>query len=449
MTHTYYASALSDQLAGTGLLARVAERNPGLLDAAVQLHQDGKVPANSWLIDLDTIATNARLLAASAARLGLSTYTMTKQYARNPMVTAVAQANGLGPVVAVDVQCAQMAHRYGIPVGHVGHLNQVPRACTDAVLAYRPEVVTVFTVEAAERISAAAVRAGRTQQLMLRPVADGDVFFEGQEGGFEESGILEAARRIADLPNVKIAGLTSFPCVRYNFGDAHQTVPVLNPNAGTLRRVAALLGDDGFEITQLNMPGNTSTQTLPILAEAGATHVEPGHGLLGTTPNHLFDNTLPEQPSYVYVSEISHHVKDRAYAFGGGLWSLLAGFLSQDRAESRIDAMAGATPDEARRNVLRYVPQDQIIDYHAALQPGGAVRVGDTAVLGFYTQMQMTRSFVTAVSGVSTGQPQVEGTFDVGVNMLDDMGRPYPVSETKARIADVAARHADTAGAGL
>jgi predicted amino acid racemase len=448
MTDPSSASALSDRLSEAGVLTRVADRNPGLLDAAVQLHQDGKVPANSWLIDLDTIAANARLLAASAARLGLSTYTMTKQYARNPMVTAVAQANGLGPVVAVDVQCAQIAHRYGIPVGHAGHLNQVPRAFTDAVLAYQPEIVTVFTVEAAERISAAAVRAGRTQQLMLRPVADGDIYFEGQEGGFEESGILEAARRIADLPNVKITGLTSFPCVRYNLGDAHKTVPVINPNAGTLRRVAALLRDDGFEITQLNMPGNTSTETLPILAEAGATHVEPGHGLLGTTPNHLFDNSLPEQPSYLYVSEISHHVKDRAYAFGGGLWSLLAGFLSEDGSGVRIDALVGSTPDEVRRNVLRYVPQDQIIDYHAALQPGGAARVGDTAVLGFYTQMQMNRSFVAAVSGISLGQPQVEGIFDVGVNLLDDLGQPYPVSETTARIAEVAARHADTAGVG-
>jgi predicted amino acid racemase len=424
-----------------GLLTRLAERNPALLDAAVRLHQEGAVPANSWLIDLDSIAVNARLLSDEAARYGLNTYVMTKQYSRNPMVTAVAQANGLGAIVAVDIQCAQIAHRYGLPVGHMGHLNQIQKAFTSAVLDYEPEVVTVFSVEAARRISEQALRAGRTVHLMMRPVADGDVYFEGQEGGFEEATILEDAQRIAELPNVQIVGLTSFPCLRYNLGDPESSTPVANPNTSTLRRVAEKLRGAGFDIRQMNMPGNTSCETLALLAGEGATHVEPGHGLLGTTPNHLFDNSLPELPSYVYVSEISHHVKDRAYAFGGGLWSLLAGFLADDAAGLSIDAMVGATPEEIRSNVLRYVPQDQIIDYHAALYPGDGVRVGDTALFGFYTQMQMTRSFVVPVSGISRGEPQVEGVFDVGVNMLDATGTPRPLEEARARVRDVAARY--------
>jgi predicted amino acid racemase len=438
---------VADDLAPAGLLTRLAERNPALLDAAVQLHQEGKVPANSWLIDLDTIASNARLLSTEAARHGLSTYTMTKQFARNPMVTAVAQASGLGPVVAVDVQCAQIAHRYGLPVGHVGHLNQIQRAFTTAVLDYEPEMITVFSVEAARRISEAAVRAGRTVQLMMRPIADGDVYFEGQEGGFEEATILDDARRIADLPNVQIVGLTSFPCIRYNLGDPASSTPEANPNTATLRRVAEKLREAGFDIRQMNMPGNTSCETLPLLAREGATHVEPGHGLLGTTPNHLFDNSLPELPSYVFVSEISHHVKDRAYAFGGGLWSLLAGFLPDDGAGLRIDAMVGATPEEIRANVLRYIPQDQIIDYHAALVPGDRVQVGNTALFGFYTQMQMTRSFTVPVSGISRGEARVEGLFDVGANLLDATGTPLPLEEATSRVREVAARYAAQVGA--
>ena len=434
-------------LAAAGLLTRLAQRNPALLDAAVRLHQDGQVPANSWLLDLDTIAGNARLLSAEAARHGLSTYTMTKQFSRNPMVTAVAQASGLGPIVAVDIQCAQIAHRYGLPVGHMGHLNQIQKAFTPAVLDYEPEVVTVFSVEAARRISEQAVHAGRTVSLMLRPVADGDVYFEGQEGGFEEATILEDAERIADLPNVEVMGLTSFPCIRYNLGDPESSTPVPNPNTATLRRVAEKLRAAGFDIRQMNMPGNTSCETLPLLAREGATHVEPGHGLLGTTPNHLFDNSLPELPSYVFVSEISHHVKDRAFAFGGGLWSLLAGFLAADGAELRITAMVGATPEEIRANVLRYVPQDQIIDYHAALEPGDGVRVGDTALLGFYTQMQMTRSFTVPVSGISRGEPHVEGVFDVGANLLDATGTPVPLEEATARVREVADRSAALADA--
>jgi predicted amino acid racemase len=300
--------------------------------------------------------------------------------------------------------------------------------------------VTVFSVEAAKRISEAAVRAGVTQQVMLRPIGEDDVYFEGQEGGFPEKRLLAAAEQIADLPNIEVSGLTSFPCVHYNLGEDGKSTPALNPNVETIGRVAAQLRAAGFTISQINMPGNTSCETLPLLAGAGATHVEPGHGLLGTTPNHLFDAALPELPTYLFVSEISHHVDDRAYAFGGGLWSLLAGFLAGGR-DAQIDALVGSTPDEARENLLRYVPQDQIIDYHAALTPGARVSVGDTAVLGFYTQMQMNRTFVVPVSGVATGDPQVEGVFDVGVNILDDEGLPLPLSESSARVRDVAARH--------
>jgi hypothetical protein len=147
------------------------------------------------------------------------------------------------------------------------------------------------------------------------------------------------------------------------------------------------------------------------------------------------------------VSEISHHVKDRAYAFGGGLWSLLAGFLAEDGAELEIDALVGTTPEQVRANILRYVPQNQIIDYHAALQPGHGVKVGDTAVFGFYTQMQMNRSFVVPVSGIASGRPQVEGVFDVGVNLLDDSGTPIPVIDALARVRDISERYANPVGA--
>jgi predicted amino acid racemase len=447
MTAALVPDTLLDRLAADGVLTRAVQRNPALIEAAVRLHQDGHVPANTWLIDLDVIAANARALAAEAGRFGLSTYTMSKQYARNPMVTAVARASGLGKVVAVDVQCAQIAHRYQLPIGHVGHLNQVPKAFTSAVLAMKPEVITVFTVEAAERISAAAAGTGRTQELLLRPVAEGDVFFEGQEGGFPEAEIVECAQRISALPNVTIVGLTSFPCIRYNLSDAAKSAPVLNPNAATLRRVAQRLVDAGFEMRHINMPGNTSTETMPLFAEAGATHVEPGHGLLGSTPNHLFDNALPELPSYVYVSEVSHHVGDRAYAFGGGLWTLLAGFLDEkDKPVRPIDALVGASAEEAYRNVLRYVPVDQIIDYHAPLVPGANVRVGDTVVMGFYTQMQMNRSYTAAVSGIATGQPRVEGLFDVGANLLDDSGMPVPLGDAIATVNALAARYAGDGG---
>ena len=52
---------------------------------------------------------------------------MTKQIARNPMVVALALQPGLNKTVCVDIQCARLLHRYRMPIGHVGHLNQLPR----------------------------------------------------------------------------------------------------------------------------------------------------------------------------------------------------------------------------------------------------------------------------------------------------------------------------------
>ena len=52
---------------------------------------------------------------------------------------------------------------------------------------------------------------------------------------------------------------------------------------------------------------------------AGATQVEPGHGLTGTTPLHAVDD-LVEDPAVAYVSEVSHLWNGRAYVFGGGLY---------------------------------------------------------------------------------------------------------------------------------
>ncbi len=57
----------------------------------------------------------------------------------------------------------------------------------------------------------------------------------------------------------------------------------------------------------MNAPGVTSTPVLQLLADAGATQVEPGHGFTGTTPLHMVMD-LVERPAMVYLTEISHLV---------------------------------------------------------------------------------------------------------------------------------------------
>lgn len=143
---------------------------------------------------------------------------------------------------------------------------------------------------------------------------------------------------------------------------------------------------------------------LPLLAELGATHGEPGHSLTGTTPLHAADPHQPEQPAYVYVSEVSHLLADgRPALYGGGFYA---------RAGIR-DALL---PRTGVRLPVQAAPAENI-DYYRLLDApasdrSGAVRVGDTAVLAFRTQIFVTRSTVAVVSGLSTGNPRLTGLYD-------------------------------------
>ena len=409
-------------------LQRLIERNPQLLEAAITLHQNGRIPPNTWIIDLDTIVDNARVLAAEAQRLGLTTYLMSKQYARNPYVSVLALANGLDKIVAVDATCSLMARRYDIPVGHMGHLNQIPRHMVPAMVAMHPDVITVYNVEHAQWIDSAAAQLGIVQDLLIRVSAPGDVFFDGQEGGFSEDEVPAAAEAIAHLPHVRLVGVTAFPCVRYN----HQPdeTAELTPNMHTILRAAAKIRELGFEVKQINAPGNTSSMIMPLLAQYGATHVEPGHGLLGTTPNHAFIGTLPERPTYAYVTEISHHVGDRAYAYGGGLFH--DGYITG----SNVGALVGSTWDEAQNNGVEYLQEiKQIIDYHVVLQPGDRCRVGDTALLGYRTQMQMTHSYIAPISGLSGKRElTLHYLFDHASTALDENFNPVDPAKVRQQI---------------
>jgi predicted amino acid racemase len=405
-------------------LERLLERNAVLLQTALELHQSGRIPPNTWVVDLDTIAANARALSAEARRHGLTTYIMTKQHGRNPYVTLAGLAGGLDKTVAVDMQCALLLRRYGVPVGHIGHLNQVPRALVADAVALRPDVITVYDVERARWIDEAARALGVVQDVLVRVHAPGDLFFDGQEGGFDESTLPLVARQIGELENVRLVGATAFPCVVYSAesGAPHE----LSPNAATVARCADVLRELGCEVTQVNMPGNTSSLTMAMLARAGATHVEPGHGLLGTTPSHAFRDDLPETPAYVYVSEISHHVGERAYAFGGGL------FRDIYRPGAASYALVGASWEAARENAVEYLADiPQIIDYHAMLAAGSRCRLGDTALFGFRTQMQMTRSYIAPVSGLSRGEPRLHMLFDHASTALDE--RFDPVDPARVR----------------
>jgi len=85
-------------------LQPLLRRNPRFVEAAVEIHQAGRIPANSCVLDLDAIETNTAGLCRKARRLGLTVYAMTKQIGRAPRALAAMTAGGVDGYVAVDTR---------------------------------------------------------------------------------------------------------------------------------------------------------------------------------------------------------------------------------------------------------------------------------------------------------------------------------------------------------
>lgn len=385
-------------------LSLIRRRNPGLLEAAADLHQAGRIPANCTVIDLDAVELNAAVINREARRLGMLPLAMTKQIGRNPDASRAIAAGGITHHVGVDLQCAIAASAGGLLAGHVGHLVQIPRGEADVAAALEPLYWTVFNDTKAREAGAAAVRRDRVQDVLVRIQAPGDRFYRGHEGGFDASEVVSVADRIDGIPGLRFAGVTSFPATLFNpvTGRAEST-----PNLATLTRALLELDRAGRTDVQLNAPGTTSTTVLATLAAAGATQVEPGHGLTGTTPLHAVTD-LVEEPAIAYVSEVSHLWNDEAFVFGGGLY---------------VDPVLGSAPTRAlvvprgaglgqARDVLVTMPAAEAIDYYATIPLGGqSVQVGDTVLFGFRPQVFVSRSQTAGISGITTGAPLVHGVW--------------------------------------
>ena len=386
-------------------LTNLIEQNADFARTVIGLHQDGSLPPDTNVIDLDALAENARMLCDEAHRLDLSVVAMSKHIGRNPDALRTLRENGVDSFVAVDLACARAITRAKQPLGHVGHLSQIPRASAAEVSAMEPEQWSVFDLRKAWEAGAAAEELGRTQLLLARIFASDDVVLPGRAGGFDSADILQVADALHATPGARFSGVTTYPALIFD-RQLNRVVPA--PNLRTLERAAARLSDHGWPDVVVNAPGETSTAVLGLLADAGATHVEPGHGFTGTGALHGV-TALPERPAMLYLSEVSHLSGATAYCFGGGL------YVCSGSIDYEPTAIVGRDFEHAvRQRVPAQLSKNhQRMDIYGLLHPHPEqdLRPGDSVVFSFRAQAFYTRSMVAGVSGISTGAPRVHALY--------------------------------------
>ena len=408
-------------------LAAIIRRNPKLVRTAVELHQNGDIPPNTHVVDYDAVVKNASAISRKSRRLGLTAYFMTKQFGHNPLIARAVKEGGIEKAVAVDIDSARILHRSGIPVGHVGHLVQVPKHDVQWVVdELRPDIITVFSVEKAVQISQAARKSRVEQKVVLRVVGERDFFYPYQEGGIPEAKLLEAARAISRLSFIRLEGVTSFPCFRFNVSTMKEE-PL--PNAGTLRKAARALRRGGFDATTVNMPGDTSTETLELIRDFGGTQGEPGHALTGSTPANFFRD-LPEIPASLYISEVSHKDANRAYSIGVPYVDKVLGLTDPLYHTHRERVLIGSNPDKIAE--YEYLADSIIpgfVDYNMPIRTvenDRHVRVGDSVVMGFRAQTWMTRAKTAVVGGLGrSGKHRLLGVYNNYGDIFGREQRPF------------------------
>ena len=386
-------------------------RNPEFVETAMAFHQAGRIPANSYVLDLDAVEENANLFSIEARKRGLKTFAMTKQAGRNSGFCDAIKKGGIDRIVAVDMACALACGRSGTKTGHLGHLVQIPRHESDAAARrVRPDYWTVFSEAKAQEAAAASRAAGRRQKLLARVQGDGDLFYRGHEGGFPAGDIVAVAKMLDSLDGADFAGITTFPALLFD-QEAGSVQPT--PNLSTLTRARECLRRAGRKGIEVNAPGTTSSIVLGALAEAGATQCEPGNGLHGTTPLHAVED-LPERPAILYLTEVSHCHGGRAYCFGGGL------YIDPVFSDYDVKAIVSPEPTVSTSAIASVeIPPPHSIDYYGMIDMSGSAKPasGDTVVFGFRGQAFVTRALVVGLSGVSTGAPRVK-------TIEDTMARP-------------------------
>jgi len=376
-------------------LDKTIKYNSSLIQCAFDLHRNGIISPDTYILDLDMIRKNAQMMLDEARAQGVKLFFMTKQIGRNPLVARMLMDMGFDGAVVVDFREAETMIAHGIPIGNVGHIVQIPRQKLKRIIASKPFTITVYSLEKLREINEASKELGCIQQVTLRVIGENDFLYPGQYGGFKLNELKGIVEKTKTFENINISGVTSFPCFLYN--EETQDVYRTN-NLESVMEAKNILEGLGLTIIHVNLPSSTATRNIRDIKAAGGTHGEPGHGLTGTTPYHR-DHEGDELPAMVYVSEISHNLEGLSYSYGGGSY-----------ARSHVGKAVVGTAVENMRLAEVIAPPADNIDYYITLV--GNQKVSDTVVMAFRSQIFVTRSHVAVVKGISTGAYEIAGIYD-------------------------------------
>ncbi|MGL5426380.1 MAG: YhfX family PLP-dependent enzyme [Cetobacterium sp.] len=373
----------------------VQKKNDKLISAAIHLHQTGEITPDSYVLDVDTILENGRLLVESAKKNGIKLYAMTKQFGRVPYLAKKLVEIGFDGIVTVDYKEALVMINNNIKIGNVGHIVQIPSALVEKIVSHNPEIITVYSLDKIKEIDAASKKLGKVQDIMLRVLERDSKIYSGQSGGFYLDEVSKIGAEILKLKNVKLNGLTSFPCFLYN---SEKNIIEGTKNIETIKKAEDILKEIGVSVQQLNMPSATSLENMETIKKFGGTHGEPGHALNGTTPFNS-KNISGEIPAIICVSEISHNLNEKSYCYGGGHYR-----------RSGVDAVL--IGDNSREMSLSKIepPTMESIDYY--FEVDGNHKIGSTVIGAFRTQIFVTRSNVVLIEGLKQNSPKIVAIYD-------------------------------------
>lgn len=376
-------------------LSSTLRRNKELIEASFQLHQQGRILPDTYVIDLDTLKKNAKQMLDAAEKQNISLYFMLKQLGRNPLIAKELVKLGYEGAVVVDFKEAKVMMKHQIPIANVGHLVQTPRAMIQELVNYGCHYFTIFSIDKAREINECAKAAGIRQKVLLKVVGPEDMIYSGQTAGFRLAGLDNDIEALKQLDHIEIAGVTSFPCFLYS--EEKDTIAP-TPNMDSLLKAKEMLKKHGIQIENVNAPSATCTFTLEQMKNYPINSGEPGHGLSGTTPLHAYKECV-EVPCVTYVSEISHNFDDRSYCYGGGFY----------RRSHVANAYVGKCMEDACECHVE-PPSLESIDYYFELDK--PCNVSDTVIMAFRFQIFVTRSHVAVVEGIHEGEMKLLGIYN-------------------------------------